>query len=137
MFARLHGPAYRELAPTLTRLADCEARLGRHEEALRHLEQMLAVRRKLGEPAIHLHERDVKSFGLEEGELAAVFNDTGRLTLRVRVSDDVAPGVALVHKGRWAKLSGGASVNALNPGMRSDMGDSSSVHGTLVQIRRA
>ena len=36
-------------------------------------------------------------------------------------TDEVPPGVALSHKGRWAKLSGGASVNALNPGLPTDM----------------
>jgi anaerobic selenocysteine-containing dehydrogenase len=92
------------------------------------------VLRKLGAPEIYLNERDVKSLGLEDGELAAVFNDTGRIQLRVRVSDRVRPGVALAHKGRWAKLSDGASVNALNPGETSDMGNSSSVHGTLVRL---
>ena len=95
------------------------------------------VLRKLGDPEIYLHASDIDSLGLAEGELAAVFNETGRIQLRVRVSDRLRPGVALAHKGRWAKLSGGASVNALNPGVASDMGDSSSVHGTLVRITPA
>ena len=36
---------------------------------------------------------------------------------------------------RWPKLDGGrANVNALNPGTPTDMGGSSSVHGTHVRI---
>ena len=47
----------------------------------------------------------------------------------------MAAGVALAHKGRWPKLdSTGTNVNVLNSGQRTDMGESSSVHGTLVRI---
>ena len=62
-------------------------------------------------------------------------NDTGRLTLRVCVSDIVLRGVALSHKGRWPRLEGeGGNINALNPGTMADMGESSAVHGTEVEI---
>ena len=94
------------------------------------------VLRRLGRPEIYLNAADAAALELVDGESASVFNETGRLQLCVRVSDDVAPGVALVHKGRWAKLSDGASVNALNPGVASDMGASSSVHGTFVEVSR-
>ena len=43
----------------------------------------------------------------------------------------------LSHKGRWPGLeTQGCNVNRLNPGEKSDMGESSSVHGTLVEIHR-
>jgi anaerobic selenocysteine-containing dehydrogenase len=93
------------------------------------------VRRQLGAPCVYVNAADAKSLGLQDGRAAVLSNDTGRIELRVAISDVVAPGVALAHKGRWPKLDpAGSNVNILNSGQRSDMGDSSSVHGTLVRI---
>ena len=69
---------------------------------------------------------------------ARLSNETSEIVLRVSISDMVAPGVALAHKGHWPKLEdAGVSVNALVPGVRSDMGESTSVHGTMVRIAPA
>jgi anaerobic selenocysteine-containing dehydrogenase len=96
------------------------------------------IQRKLGEPSVHLNPDDAAALGLDAGSTACLSNETGRLERRVSVSDRVARGVALAHKGRWPKVDGGdANVNVLNPGTRSDMGDSSSVHGTIVRITPA
>ena len=92
------------------------------------------IRRKRGEPRVHLNPQDARALGLRDGDAALLSNDAGELELRVAVSDVVAPGVALAHKGRWPKLEGGANVNVLNSGTPSDMGESSSVHGTTVRI---
>jgi hypothetical protein len=44
-------------------------------------------------------------------------------------------GVALVHKGRWPKFDpSGRNVNALNPGQKTDLGESSAVHSTEVEL---
>jgi anaerobic selenocysteine-containing dehydrogenase len=93
------------------------------------------VRRKLGDPCVYVNPDDARSLGLEEGRAVSLSNGTGQIELRVMVSDIVAPGVALAHKGRWPKLDpSGTNVNVLNSGQRTDMGESSSVHGTLVRI---
>jgi anaerobic selenocysteine-containing dehydrogenase len=93
------------------------------------------VLRELGPACVYLNPEDAKALALEDGAAAILSNSTGRIELRVRCSDSVARGVALAHKGRWPKREVGASnVNALNAGERSDMGESSSVHGTLVRI---
>jgi anaerobic selenocysteine-containing dehydrogenase len=93
------------------------------------------IQRKLGEPCVYVNRLDAAALGLKDGGGARLFNQTGRLELRVEISDAIAPGVALAHKGRWPKLDGArANVNVLNPGTRTDMGESSSVHGTIVEI---
>jgi hypothetical protein len=48
----------------------------------------------------------------------------------------VPPGVALSPKGRWPRRAGKqrANVNVLNPGAKSDMGESTAVHGVEVEI---
>jgi anaerobic selenocysteine-containing dehydrogenase len=96
------------------------------------------VRRALGAPRVTVHPEDARALGLVDGELVRLSNETGEIALCLSVSDAVAPGVALAHKGHWPKLEdAGVNVNALNPGVRSDMGESTSVHGTLVQIAPA
>ena len=93
------------------------------------------IQRKLGEPKVYIHPDDAKSLGLEDGGRALLSNDTGELTLQVSITDKVARGVALAHKGRWPRLdSQRANVNVLNPGVKSDMGESSSVHSTRVRV---
>jgi anaerobic selenocysteine-containing dehydrogenase len=92
------------------------------------------IRQRLGEPRVHLNPEDARALGLADGDAALLSNSTGELSLRVALSERVAPGVALAHKGRWPKLEGGANVNVLNSGAPSDMGESSSVHGTTVRI---
>ena len=62
-------------------------------------------------------------------------NATGALRLEIEISDAVPPGVAYAPKGRWPSHEpAGANVNALNPGSKTDMGESSAVHGVLVEL---
>lgn len=96
------------------------------------------LERRLGAASIGLHPDDAAERGLAEGAAARVENACGALTLAVRITTEVPRGVALVHKGRW--LSGapdGANVNVLNPGEKSDMGESTAVHGIEVRVRAA
>lgn len=93
--------------------------------------RILAAR---GEPTVYLHPADLHALALEPGARAELANETGRLVLRVDVSDAIPRGVALTHKGAWPKLAAGANVNVLNPGHKTDLGESTSVHGTEVRI---
>jgi hypothetical protein len=58
--------------------------------------------------------------------------------MRIDIGEIVPRGVALAHKSRWPKLlPGHLNVNALNPGEKTDMAESSAVHGVEVTIARA
>lgn len=93
------------------------------------------VRTRLGAPSILLHPADARSRSIADGESVRVHNSTGSLEATATISDAVQPGVALIHKGRWPGLeASGANVNVLNPGARTDMGDSSAVHGVEVRV---
>lgn len=95
-----------------------------------------AVRARLGAAAVSLHPEDADARGLTEGASVELANETGCLTLTLQVSDAVPRGVALSPKGRWARFEeAGANVNLLNPGAKSDMGESSAVHGIEVTLR--
>lgn len=93
------------------------------------------VSRQLGLAEVALHPDDAAALGLKEGGKARLSNNTGELVLQVRLSEEIRPGVALAHKGRWPKQEGTrANVNVLNPGQKSDMGESTSVHGIEVMV---
>jgi anaerobic selenocysteine-containing dehydrogenase len=95
------------------------------------------VRRRQGPLAVTLNPGDAAARHLAEGQVAVVASQAGELRLPVALSDDVPSGVALVPKGRWPKQEvAGGNVNAVNPGLRSDLGSSSAVHGTEVTVQR-
>jgi anaerobic selenocysteine-containing dehydrogenase len=92
----------------------------------------------VGPPEVALHPADAAARGLAAGDAVLLSNETGRLTARLALSDDVPRGVALSHKGRWPRQErDGANVNALNPGHKSDMGESTAVHGVEITITAA
>jgi anaerobic selenocysteine-containing dehydrogenase len=96
------------------------------------------IARRIGQATIALHPDDASIRGLTEGDAATVSNATGSLELQVAISDAIPRGVAYSPKGRWPRReASGANVNALNPGRRADMGDSTSVHAVEVTVERS
>jgi anaerobic selenocysteine-containing dehydrogenase len=93
------------------------------------------LRKRIGPASVALHPREAAGRGLRKGDLVTLRNATGALQLTVDVSDAVPPGVAYAPKCRWpSHESAGANVNTLNPGAKTDMGESSAVHGVLVEL---
>jgi len=89
----------------------------------------------VGLAAIAMHPADAAGRGLAEGDQVLVANETGRLVMRVTLTETLPRGVALSHKGRWPKQEPGQrNVNVLNPGRKSDMGESTSVHSVEVTV---
>lgn len=96
------------------------------------------IRKRLGAPTVTLHPDDAAARGFSEGDTAVLVNDTGRLELAVTISRAAQPGVGIVYKGRWPSASAGdANVNVLVAGRKSDMGESTTVHSTVVRLERA
>jgi anaerobic selenocysteine-containing dehydrogenase len=93
------------------------------------------IAEQLGPADVALHPDDAAALGLKEDDHARLSNETGELVLRVRISDEIRSGVALSHKGRWPRRErNGLNVNILNPGGKTDMGESTCVHGIEVAI---
>ncbi len=96
------------------------------------------IARRLGEATVAVHPADAAERGLGQGDDVLLANATGTLSLRLELSDAVPRGVALSHKGRWPGLEpSGMNVNALNPGEKADMGESTAVHGVEVMLTAA
>ena len=96
------------------------------------------IAERLGAATVALHPDDAAARGLAEGDAVRLANATGSIALAVTVSDAVPRGVALSHKGRWpGREAGRANVNVLTPGVKTDMGASTCVHGVEVDVTPA
>jgi anaerobic selenocysteine-containing dehydrogenase len=94
--------------------------------------------RRLGAATITVHPDDAAERGLAAGDRALARSPTGELELIVALSADLPRGVAFSPKGRWPRLEAAhANVNALNPGIASDMGASTTVHGVEITLAPA
>lgn len=97
-----------------------------------------AVRDRMGPPVAILHPQEAAARHLSEGQAVLLSNETGELPLRIAISEEAPPGAVLVHKSRWLKTeTSRANVNALNPGRKTDMAESSCVHGVEAELRPA
>jgi anaerobic selenocysteine-containing dehydrogenase len=96
---------------------------------------MPAQRRVQGEQAVVIHPQDAADRGIEDGRYVRVFNDRGRYVALARVSDEVAPGVALSPMGAWVKNSkDGATVSAVTPFVFADLGNAPTFSDTRVEV---
>lgn len=96
------------------------------------------IRARTDPAEITLHPTDAEALGLTAGAMARIWNDAGELTLKVVVSAKTLPGVLWAPKGRWPSFATEKhNVNVLNPGLVSDMGQSTALHGIEVNIMPA
>jgi anaerobic selenocysteine-containing dehydrogenase len=94
------------------------------------------IQQRAGEANVIMHPEDAHRLGLKDGARVRLENETGWLELIAKVDHLTPQGVALTYKGRWPKQEQQRrNVNVLNPGCKTDMGESSSVHGIEVSIR--
>jgi anaerobic selenocysteine-containing dehydrogenase len=86
---------------------------------------------------ILMHPEDSAERSLKAGDSALVSNATGQLQLIVKTENTIPRGVVVVPKGRWPKNElYSANVNLLNAGVKTDMGESSAVHGIEVMVAK-
>src|SRR5690606_32054693 len=95
----------------------------------------LPIAQQNGEAGVTLRPEGAAARGREAGATVKLRNETGELAMRLAVAPVVPRGVALASKSRWIKgARGHANVNCLNPGRKTDMGESTAVHGVEVEI---
>ena len=89
-----------------------------------------------GPEIVEINPQDAAARGLADGDLATVRNDLGSVSLRIRVSEAVRPGVIYSPKGTWLKTSTtGNTVNALiSADIRTDIEDGACYNETFVEI---
>lgn len=93
------------------------------------------VLRQLGEAAVLLHPEDAGARGIRDGASVTLSNASGTLRLKAKLAPETQPGTAIVYKGRWPRLEGGAAnVNILHAGVKSDIGESTCVHSVEAEL---
>ena len=124
-------------------------------KSVRDGEAAVALLRSAGAPALTITELSLprldgfrlmresiprlQAAGMSVADLVNVLrgapSPAGSLELSVSVSDMVPAGVAYSPKGRWPKREPQAfNVNVLNDGRKSDIGESTAVHGVEVTV---
>ena len=91
-----------------------------------------------GTEVVEINPADASASGITEGQLVEVINDLGRVVLRARLTDAVAPGVLYSPKGTWLGSSAsGQTVNALiDAELKTDIVDGACYNETFVELRR-
>ena len=92
------------------------------------------IRELMGEPTVAIHPDDADRLDVADGRRVMLANEAGELAMTAVVSDVVAPGALLADKSRWPREEGGRNVNLLHVPRKTDMGESTSVHGVEVTV---
>jgi anaerobic selenocysteine-containing dehydrogenase len=95
------------------------------------------IQGRLNNTVVTINPAEAAARGVAEGESVELRNDVGRLKVTIVLSQDVPMGVGVIPKGRWPKLDPNkANVNVLNPGEKTDIGESSCVHNVAARLIR-
>lgn len=89
------------------------------------------------EPLLHMHADDAEALGFIDGERVKTRNDRGAVEMKLRIGNDVLPGV-LVTQGLWWEdhRRGRQAVNALTPQRLADMGGGATFFSNRVEVLR-
>jgi anaerobic selenocysteine-containing dehydrogenase len=91
-----------------------------------------------GGPFVELDAADAEARGLAAGDMARVWNDRASVTVPVRISGRVRPGLAAIPFGWWsAHHPDGRVANALTNDTLTDWGGGVAFSDTLVEIEPA
>jgi anaerobic selenocysteine-containing dehydrogenase len=96
-----------------------------------------ALRRREGEPVVILHPAEADRRGLRAGDGVELLNDLGAVSMRLRISDEVATGVALVPGQRPAGEALSGTINLLCGDRLSDLGGGATYQSTFLDVRPA
>jgi anaerobic selenocysteine-containing dehydrogenase len=84
---------------------------------------------------LDMHPQDAAARGLTEGTMVRVWNDLGEVHLRLRVTEEVRPGVVCSLKGAWLRTSdNGQTVSALVPTHYADLCEGACFNDTRVEV---
>jgi len=91
-----------------------------------------------GRPVLDIDPLDASARGIGDGDEVRIWNDRASLTMPVRVTDRVRPGVVSMPFGWWMHQHADGSVaNSLTNDTLADWGGGVAFHDTLVQVELA
>jgi anaerobic selenocysteine-containing dehydrogenase len=95
------------------------------------------LRGREGEPFCVLHPDDASKRGLADGQHVKLFNDRAAIRLRLKVADEVRPGVCLVPGQRPTGEANGGTVNMLCGDRLTDIGAGATYQSTFLDVEAA
>lgn len=87
------------------------------------------IREKVEPIEVTLHPDDAARLGVSAGRRLRLENAVDSMEVVAAVGAVVPPGTLYGVKGHW-----GSNLNRLNPGLKTDMGESSAVHSVAVKV---
>lgn len=86
-------------------------------------------------PVLEMHPDDAAARALVDGAFVTVWNDLGRVSLRLNVTAAVRPGVVSSDKGAWLRTSStGQTVSALAPTHKADLAEGACYNDARVEV---
>ena len=90
---------------------------------------------RAGAAEIIIHPEDAARLGVSDGDQVRVSNSAGSIRLTAEIGEIAPAGTAVSYKGRWpSKEADDKNLNFLYDGAKCDMGESTSIHGILVDV---
>jgi anaerobic selenocysteine-containing dehydrogenase len=96
-----------------------------------------ALKRREGAPVAVIHPAEAARRGLRADDGVELYNDLGRVGMRLRVSDEVGPGVVLVPGQRPAGEALSGTINLLCGDRLTDLGEGATYQSTFLDVRAA
>ncbi len=87
------------------------------------------IKRKVEPLQVTLHPADAGRLGIVSGARVRLESAIDSLEAEAEIDDLIPPGAVYSVKGHW-----GSNVNRLNPGAKTDMGESTAVHAVAVKV---
>ena len=99
----------------------------------------LSNNREAHPQVLWLNTVDAASRGIKNGDIVGIYNDRGRVHIKVRVTPRIMPGVASLPQGAWNQIDKdgidhGGSVNTLTSLHWTPVSKGNCQHTTLVQV---
>ncbi|MGF1529485.1 MAG: molybdopterin-dependent oxidoreductase [Candidatus Competibacterales bacterium] len=89
-------------------------------------------------PPLEMHPVDARARGLTDGQPVRVWNALGEVSLVLKVTEAVRPGVVYSEKGAWlATSTNGQTISALAPAHKADLAEGACYNDARVEVAAA
>ncbi len=92
------------------------------------------IKETIGELAVLISPDDARARNITTGQKIKVFNQTGEIISKARISNRIQPGLVLLPNGLWLNEGGGG--NHLIAGNETDIGFGAAFHDNRVEVIR-
>jgi anaerobic selenocysteine-containing dehydrogenase len=93
-----------------------------------------SLRQREGPPVCVLHPQDANARGLQNRQRVRLFNHLGEAGYVLRISEEIPPGVALVHGQRRDDETVSGTINLLCSDRYTDLGDGATYQSTWLEV---